>query len=376
MKQSISIEIRPIYKIAEIRPDTHYILISSESKYDWMDEYSNVCLLHFADTEYGDHPDAISFRHTSEIAKFMGQCGYGNGKIVVACDEGKSRSPALAAALLSIYGQDDSYIWKNKDYRPNTLVFRRLLEYYGQYAPADKLNDVRSRPPEIYRSFRKHDKDPAFEYDWVIERNAGLKLVRYGFIYGDIRQVIFIKAGGGGDIIGADEKYLKAAAYLHELYGSTVIASSNPYDGSDSLHDAEALIREYLRNKEISESDAEVLYFGYSDGAKLIADYGTEHDLFSSILMYNLPLEKTETEDTAMRLSEMNKNSTVTVVYGEEDESFRSAGQRLHSTVPEIEMHVIKGADHRLSAQLAIILPQLFFKRNALVANGVDEIPV
>ena len=374
MKKTLTIEIKSI-KIVEIEPDTHYILISSESKYDGLSEHSNVCLLHFADTELENHPEAISNVHVQDIDEFMRSCD--NGHLVIACDEGYSRSPAVAAALLSIYGQDDSYIWKNKDYKPNYLVYKRILEYYARYFPADKmkaLKEVSERTPEIYRYFRLHDKDLVYVYDHIIERTVGQKTIRYGLRYGDPGQILFIKTGGGGDITGPDEKYPRAAAYLHELYGCTVIVSSNPYDGSDSLYDAEAVVKDYLRGNGISGADADVMYFGYSDGARLIADYGHEHERFSSVILYNLPLEQNETEALAASLSEINRKGLAIIVFGEDDESYKSSGQILHSAAPEIEMHVIRGTDHRLSTRLAITLPQLFFNRNALAKDGIAEV--
>lgn len=374
MKKTLTIEIKSI-KIVEIKPDTHYILISSERKYDGLSEHSNVCLLHFEDTEIENHPEAISNVQVRDIDEFLRSCD--NEHLVIACDEGYSRSPAVAAALLSIYGQDDSYIWKDKDYKPNYLVYKRMLEYYARYFPAGKLQalkEVSERTPEIYRYFRLHDKDPVYEYDHIIERTVGPKNIRYGLRYGDPGQILFIKTGGGGDITGPDEKYPKAAAYLHELYGCTVIVSSNPYDGSDSLYDAEAVVREYLSRNGISGADADVMYFGYSDGARLIADFGQKHELFSSVILYNLPLEQNEAEALAARLSEINMEGLAIIVFGENDESYKSSGQTLHSVAPEIEMHVIRCADHRLSTRLAITLPQLFFNRNALAIDGIAEI--
>jgi predicted protein tyrosine phosphatase len=55
--------------------------------------------------------------------------------ILVHCDAGWSRSPAVAAALTkSLLGQDDSHWFKAKS--PNMLVYRTLLNvYYERAAP-------------------------------------------------------------------------------------------------------------------------------------------------------------------------------------------------------------------------------------------------
>lgn len=374
MRKPVSVDIKAIYEIKEILPEENYIIISMDSKYSWMAEYSNVCLVHFADTEHEDHPDAISSMHIHRIKNFLDFKDGENGTLIIACDEGRSRSPALAAAILRIYGQEDDYIWKDTSKRPSWLVYKKVLEYYDQYESIDKLKDVLSRSPEIYRYYRKNDKDPVLEYDLVIKRNVGQKEIQYGFKYGNSMQILFMKVGGGGNIMGAGDRYLKAASYFQELYGSTVIVSSNPYDGSDSLGDAEEVIREYLRERGIAERDPDIRYFGYSDGARLALDYGHEHILFSSFILYNLPFEQQEAENTAMRLSEIKSRSKVTVAFGEEDESFTSAGMLLHRAAPGIKMHVIKGADHRLNTHLIIALMQLFFNSNALVANGIVDI--
>ena len=51
-------------------------------------------------------------------------------RLNVHCDAGYSRSPAIAAALSKILVGDDRYFFQR--YRPNMLVYRRILEaHYG-----------------------------------------------------------------------------------------------------------------------------------------------------------------------------------------------------------------------------------------------------
>lgn len=47
-------------------------------------------------------------------------------RIVVHCDAGLSRSPAVAAAITKALGGDDAPWFKR--YRPNALVYRKLVE--------------------------------------------------------------------------------------------------------------------------------------------------------------------------------------------------------------------------------------------------------
>jgi predicted protein tyrosine phosphatase len=56
-------------------------------------------------------------------------------RIVIHCDAGQCRSPAVAAALAKVFDGDDSEFFRR--YRPNRRVFRTLLEtYFTEYDPA------------------------------------------------------------------------------------------------------------------------------------------------------------------------------------------------------------------------------------------------
>jgi predicted protein tyrosine phosphatase len=54
-------------------------------------------------------------------------------RLIVHCDAGFSRSPAVAAALSKILTGDDSYFFKR--YLPNSRVYRTILEEH--YAPLE-----------------------------------------------------------------------------------------------------------------------------------------------------------------------------------------------------------------------------------------------
>ena len=377
MSKDLSVKIVAAYKAAElVRAGFPCIVITSYSKYDWMNEYSNACLVKFADTEIKNHPDAVKTSHVRDIAAFLEKSK--SNEMVVACDEGVSRSSATAAAILSLCGCDDDWIWKSAEYRPNVLVYKTVLEYYMPFIPAvDKLKATQFRSPEAYRYYRKHGVDPTLpDYERIIERNVGGKDIQYGFAYGnDKSRVLFIKTGGGGDIYGADNKYLKAASFIREQQDITVVVSSNPYDGSDALADAEEVIRRYFAETGIQEEqEEEVFYFGYSDGARLAADYGLKHDIFTSYLMYNLPVGAEETEEMIEKLTEIGRKHLLILVFGEEDESYKASEDSLRSVATSLEMHILKGAEHSLTAVQAMVLPELFFRIDALKENGIDEI--
>lgn len=67
-----------------------------------------------------------------QIIEFYNEWKDSVGLVVVNCVAGISRSAGTAAALSVIAGQGDEFIFKNKRYHPNMLVYRLLLnEAFG-----------------------------------------------------------------------------------------------------------------------------------------------------------------------------------------------------------------------------------------------------
>jgi predicted protein tyrosine phosphatase len=60
-----------------------------------------------------------------EIVLFVRQHHAKAKRIIVHCDDGLSRSPAVVAALAKMLGQDDSRY--HQDYNPNQRVYRLIL---------------------------------------------------------------------------------------------------------------------------------------------------------------------------------------------------------------------------------------------------------
>lgn len=52
-------------------------------------------------------------------------------QLIVQCKKGKSRSAAVAAAILFIKTGNNKQIFDNKDYSPNMYVYYKILETYG-----------------------------------------------------------------------------------------------------------------------------------------------------------------------------------------------------------------------------------------------------
>ena len=156
MNSTPNVHISPAHSIAgDIQTDCGYIIISSEDEYRHLGVYSNVLILNFADTECGERLDAITEFDIQEICEFIETCN--TTDVFISRDAGESRSPAVAAGLLTLRGIDDSYIWASSDYRPNTLIYRRMLEAadYSNYIAETELTKLEYMSPDEYRNYRR-----------------------------------------------------------------------------------------------------------------------------------------------------------------------------------------------------------------------------
>jgi len=62
----------------------------------------------------------------SQVWEFVRKWEGEIGTVVVNCEQGASRSPAVAAALCRVYGGDEMCFFR--EYRPNLHVYRLMLE--------------------------------------------------------------------------------------------------------------------------------------------------------------------------------------------------------------------------------------------------------
>lgn len=102
------------------------IVMTSRPKVAGVEPGPHSLVLEFADVAY-NHPQAMTQEQAAEAAKFF-KAHIGQGTILVACDNGQARSTAMAAALLRYLGKDDDYIWDDPHFRPNQLVFARMMK--------------------------------------------------------------------------------------------------------------------------------------------------------------------------------------------------------------------------------------------------------
>ena len=70
--------------------------------------------------------------HADQIWKFVREHESQVGTIVVHCEQGMSRSPAVAAALCKAMGGDDARFWHQ--YQPNPQVYRLVMAASGEKA--------------------------------------------------------------------------------------------------------------------------------------------------------------------------------------------------------------------------------------------------
>lgn len=86
--------------------------------------------------QYEDIDTEIPGRSFSEedakcVLSFLQMLDQRIGTVYCCCDAGRSRSPAVAAAICRYYGLEDLHIWQNPQYHPNMLVFDTLTRVFG-----------------------------------------------------------------------------------------------------------------------------------------------------------------------------------------------------------------------------------------------------
>lgn len=111
-----------------------------------------VLLLRFHDAEptpgFSMPPEIRLFspKQARQIAKFVDEHRGDVGTIVVQCEQGMSRSPAVAAAICEALGDDSASIWST--YQPNRFVYELLQKTMAQAdaakAPIQTNRRVRS----------------------------------------------------------------------------------------------------------------------------------------------------------------------------------------------------------------------------------------
>jgi predicted protein tyrosine phosphatase len=123
--------VRSSYIVISIRdPDKRKARIPTQSG------LRDVLYLAFHDAEPVGNmtlPDDIILMSTDQakqIWQFVRQWEAKVGAVVVHCEQGMSRSPAVAAALCKSYGGDEACFFR--EYLPNRYVYRLMLSSRGE----------------------------------------------------------------------------------------------------------------------------------------------------------------------------------------------------------------------------------------------------
>ena len=107
-------------------------IVTEEDSWPKISEANRVGLLQlaFADiaTAEGDEARAFNEDHAQRILDFVQQVWDRIDVLMVHCEEGNSRGPAVAAAISRVYLGEDKVYFMPYTYWPNRLVYRILLE--------------------------------------------------------------------------------------------------------------------------------------------------------------------------------------------------------------------------------------------------------
>ena len=134
MKKVIVLNWKQALELAENDFSLNRVIVSIRTKNDpivleWWKANNHsifdICTVKFNDVEEGR--DAITPIQANIIAKFIKKWWDKVDQIVVHCDGGVSRSAGCAAAILKYFTNDDSQIFDDKNFYPNMLVYRRVL---------------------------------------------------------------------------------------------------------------------------------------------------------------------------------------------------------------------------------------------------------
>ena len=181
------------------------------------------------------------------------------------------------------------------------------------------------------------------KFDKIVKSNLeDITIIEYGIIEGN-NTIVFIKSGQNGSIYGYNNKYIKMAKRLNKKYKCTVICSSNPFDGNNSLDNAFTVIEKYTSKFE----DYKVYYLGFSNGALIGAYFGINYPKIKRMLLVNMPL----IYDINLIKNNLNNfnNEKVTIVYGSLDYSINLFENIKDIQSNRVDIKVILNEDHYFS---------------------------
>lgn len=168
--------------------------------------------------------------------------------------------------------------------------------------------------------------------------------IDYGFVFGSDRQNIFlIKTGQDGSIYGYQNKYLKLACELRDLYGFSVVCASTPSAEIDQMVQFAEMVQ-----SEFEITDATKIYFmGMSNGASIGCLGHASFPQISRFLLINPPLMINTTK--LCRRTQEFTGEMMNFVFGSLDPSVHLVDiLKLHER-ENVHVAVVPGQDHYFS---------------------------
>lgn len=93
----------------------------------------NVLRLQFEDV-CGNSPNAITENDAQRIVEFVDKYVDNVDKVIVHCEAGQSRSAGVAAAILKYFTGDDTQIYDNPQYTPNSTCYTKVLQAFFKHS--------------------------------------------------------------------------------------------------------------------------------------------------------------------------------------------------------------------------------------------------
>ncbi len=187
--------------------------------------------------------------------------------------------------------------------------------------------------------------DNTIGFDRILSCQAGKAELDYGFIFAENRQKIFlIKAGQGGSIYGYENKYLKLAIKLRDLYGFSVVCASTQ---TCAINQMEQLFD--VLQKELRVGEETIIYFmGTSKGGSIGCLESASFPQISRFLIINPPLIINIVE--IFRTAKTFSGEMMHFVFGALDPSVQ-LGKKLKRLYERknVRVIVVPGQDHYFS---------------------------
>ena len=189
--------------------------------------------------------------------------------------------------------------------------------------------------------------------------------VEYEIIFGN-DNIVFIKAGAGGNVRGYRNKYFQMARRIHDQIGATVICASNPDASHENFDEQE--IRWVASERGFETFN--LFLWGTSDGAyqnlslaKRFPETVKWIGVNSSFITF------TGFEEKLQDLPGIKK----ILVYGTEDDEYDVVFPALMANEDgNRKIHFVEGADHRFSNMLPQFIRTIDFIYNEDMDMGED----